>query len=177
MQFLGFWRTKVASIAPARRWQAFVLVIFTTIVFGITASASQANSKFAAITVDARNGKLLYGENADAIRHPASLTKMMTLYVLFRDLKAGKIKLSSPIRMSARAASMAPSKLGVKPGKSITVETAIRALVVKSANDVAAAVAENLGGTERAFAQRMTSTARAIGMSRTTFLNKVAQPC
>ena len=176
MQFIGFWRTKVVSIALARLWRSFVLVVFTTIVFGIAAPAVQAKAKFAAITVDARNGKLLYAENADAIRHPASLTKMMTLYVLFRDLKAGKIRLSSPIRMSARAASMAPSKLGVKPGKSITVETAIRALVVKSANDVAAAVAENLGGTERAFAQRMTSTARAIGMSRTTFVNASGLP-
>ena len=176
MQFIGFWRTKVVSIALARLWRSFVLVVFTTIVCGIAAPAVQAKAKFAAITVDARNGKLLYAENADAIRHPASLTKMMTLYVLFRDLKAGKIRLSSPIRMSARAASMAPSKLGVKPGKSITVETAIRALVVKSANDVAAAVAENLGGTERAFAQRMTSTARAIGMSRTTFVNASGLP-
>ena len=176
MQFLDFWRTKFASSAPARRWRAFVLVVFTTIIFGIIAPTAQAGTKFAAITVDARNGQLFYAENADSIRHPASLTKMMTLYVLFRDLKAGKIRLSSPIRISARAASMAPSKLGVKPGKSITVETAIRALVVKSANDVAAAVAENLGGTERAFAQRMTSTARAIGMSRTTFVNASGLP-
>ena len=101
---------------------------------------------------------------------------MMTLYVLFQDLKSGKIKLDSPIRMSARAASMSPSKLGVKAGNTITVETAIKALVVKSANDVAAAVAENLGGTESAFAQRMTRTARSIGMSRSTFANASGLP-
>jgi D-alanyl-D-alanine carboxypeptidase len=128
------------------------------------------------MTVDARNGKVLFAENADATRHPASLTKMMTLYLVFQDLSTGKIKLDSPIKMSARATGMAPSKLGVKTGQSITVETAIRALVVKSANDVAAAVAENLGGSEKAFAQRMTSTARNIGMSRTTFLNASGLP-
>ncbi len=140
------------------------------------AGFAEAKPKFAAVTVDARNGRLLHAEDADGIRHPASLTKMMTLYVLFQDLKAGKIKLNSPIRMSARAAAMAPSKLGVKPGNSITVETAIRALVVKSANDVAAAVAENLGGTEQAFARRMTRTARAIGMSRSMFANASGLP-
>ena len=96
-----------------------------------------------------------------SIRHPASLTKMMTLYVLFQELESGRLSLNSPIRMSARAAGMAPSKLGVKAGQSITVETAIRALVVKSANDVAAAVAENIAGSEKDFAQRMTRTARA----------------
>jgi D-alanyl-D-alanine carboxypeptidase len=151
-------------------------MILAAILFGAAAPEALAGGKFAAVTVDARNGKILYSDNADAIRHPASLTKMMTLYVLFQDLKAGKIKLHSPIRMSARAASMAPSKLGVKAGKSITVETAIRALVVKSANDVAAAVAENLGGSEQAFAKRMTRTARSIGMSRSNFANASGLP-
>jgi len=151
-----------------------VLAIFTVLIFDSTMAA--AAPRFAALTVDARTGKLLFANDVDGLRHPASLTKMMTLYLLFQDLKAGKLKLDSPIRISARAASMAPSRLGAKPGTSITVETAIRALVVKSANDVAAAVAENLGGTEAAFAKRMTRTARAIGMSRSSFVNASGLP-
>jgi D-alanyl-D-alanine carboxypeptidase len=101
---------------------------------------------------------------------------MMTLYLVFQELESGRLSLKSPIRMSARAAGMAPSKLGVKPGQSITVETAIRALVVKSANDVAAAVAENIAGSEKDFARRMTRTARSLGMSRTTFANASGLP-
>lgn len=167
------------AFAPRARgavWHASFLLIFLAMAAGLLAGTAEANPKFAAITVDARNGKVLFAENADATRHPASLTKMMTLYVLFQDLQNGKLRLDSPIRMSARAAGMAPSKLGVRPGQSITVETAIRALVVKSANDVAAAVAENLAGSEKDFAQRMTRTARAIGMSRTTFANASGLP-
>lgn len=143
---------------------------------GLFAPSAQANPKFAAITVDARNGKILFSSNPDAIRHPASLTKMMTLYVLFEELKSGRMSLNSPIRMSQRAAGMAPSKLGVKPGQSISVETAIRALVVKSANDVAAAVAEAVSGSEKDFANRMTKTARSLGMPRTTFANASGLP-
>lgn len=175
MQVLGYWRV-MAPKASITVWRFAFLALLSVLLHGHLADAAEANAKFAAVTVDARNGKLLYSENADAIRHPASLTKMMTLYILFQDLKSGKIKLESPIRVSARAASMAPSKLGVKPGNSITVETAIKALVVKSANDVACAVAENLGGTESAFALRMTRTARAIGMSRTNFANASGLP-
>jgi D-alanyl-D-alanine carboxypeptidase len=153
-----------------------VLLVAVALSAGLLAPAAQANPKFAAITVDARNGKVLFSSNADAIRHPASLTKMMTLYVLFQELKAGRLSLNSPIRMSKRAAGMAPSKLGVKAGQSITVETAIRALVVKSANDVAAAVAEAISGSEKDFANRMTRQARAMGMPRTTFANASGLP-
>jgi D-alanyl-D-alanine carboxypeptidase len=110
------------------------------------------------------------------LRHPASLTKVMTLYLLFQDLKAKRITLQSKIRFSRRASAQAPSKLGIKPGQSITVDTAIRALVTKSANDVAVAVAETLGGSEAAFAARMTRTARALGMKRTTFRNASGLP-
>ena len=165
-----------APCAKGAMWQAGFILFFLALAAGLWTGPAEANPKFAAVTVDARNGKLLFAENADATRHPASLTKMMTLYVLFQDLENGKLRLDSPIRMSARAAGMAPSKLGVKPGQSITVETAIRALVVKSANDVAAAVAENLSGSEKDFAQRMTRTARAIGMSRSTFANASGLP-
>lgn len=174
MGFLGMWRSGAKRSALTVAGQAVMLAMCVMLMAG--AGIAEAAPKFAALTVDARNGRVLYGENIDAIRHPASLTKMMTLYVLFQDLKAGKIRLNSPIRMSARAARMAPSKLGVKPGNTITVETAIRALVVKSANDVACAVAETLGGTEQAFASRMTRTARAIGMSQSNFANASGLP-
>ncbi|MCA3561004.1 MAG: D-alanyl-D-alanine carboxypeptidase [Aestuariivirga sp.] len=143
---------------------------------GLGISAAYAAPRFSALTVDARDGKVLYANDIDGIRHPASLTKMMTLYLLFQDLSAGKLKLNSPVTVSARCAGMAPSKLGVKAGQSITAETATRALIVKSANDIACAVAETLGGSESAFAQRMTRTARSLGMSRTTFRNASGLP-
>lgn len=150
-----------------------VLALFLTVQLSGQAIAAP---KFAALTVDARTGAILFAKDADGIRHPASLTKMMTLYVVFEELKAGRLALNSNITFSARAAGMAPSKLGIRAGGTITVETAIKALVVKSANDVATAVAENISGTEKAFAKRMTSTARSIGMSRTTFANASGLP-
>lgn len=176
MQFLGRCGTVTTPWMRTAFLRAWLMVLVAILAMGVAPAVSLANAKFAAMTVDARNGKVLFAENADSIRHPASLTKMMTLYLVFQDLSSGKISLDTPIKFSARATGMAPSKLGVKTGGTITVETAIRALVVKSANDVAAAVAENLGGSEKAFAQRMTSTARSIGMSRTTFLNASGLP-
>lgn len=176
MQFVGLGGGMGRPRVQAMTWRAWMIVVLAALVAALMPSAATAAPKFAAMTVDARNGKVLFSKDADGIRHPASLTKMMTLYLVFQDLKAGKITLNSPITFSARATGMAPSKLGVKAGQSITVETAIKALVVKSANDVAAAVAENLGGSEKAFAQRMTRTARALGMSRTTFLNASGLP-
>ncbi len=146
-------------------------------VLGAAAPASaSARPQFSAISVDARNGKVLFAVDPDGLRHPASLTKVMTLYLLFQDLKAGKVSLKTKLKVSARSASMAPSKLGMKPGSTITVDEAIRALVTKSANDVAATIGENLGGSESAFAARMTKTAHAIGMSRSTFKNASGLP-
>jgi D-alanyl-D-alanine carboxypeptidase len=142
----------------------------------ILAQPAAAKVPFSAIAVDARNGRVLYASDADGRRHPASLTKMMTLYLLFQELEAGRIKLDSPIRISARAAGMSPSKLGVKPGTTISVDAAIRAIVIISANDVAAAVGENLGGSEAEFAKRMTKVAHSLGMSRTTFRNASGLP-
>ena len=155
-----------------------VVVLLISMVMALTgALPAQARGKFAAITVDARTGAILFSDDANGLRHPASLTKMMTLYILFQDLKAGRVRLSSSFRVSARAAAMAPSKLGLKPGSTITVEQAIKALVIKSANDVAATVGENLGrGSEAAFALRMTRVARGLGMSRTTFKNASGLP-
>lgn len=144
---------------------------------GVLPAVAAATPRFAALAVDARTGAILYSEDANGMRYPASLTKMMTLYIVFQDLKAGKIKLSTPLRVSGRAASMPPSKLGLKPGSTITVEEAIKALVIKSANDVAATVGENLGrGNEATFAARMTQVAHSIGMSRTTFKNASGLP-
>jgi D-alanyl-D-alanine carboxypeptidase len=110
------------------------------------------------------------------LRYPASLTKIMTLYLLFEDIEAGKISLKSRIPVSKRAAGRSPSKLDLKPGQSINAEQAIYALVTKSANDVATAVAEKLAGTERQFAKRMTRKAKSLGMTRTTFMNASGLP-
>lgn len=132
--------------------------------------------QFASIAVDASTGKILAAEDIDGLRHPASLTKVMTLYVLFQDLQAGRILLNTDLLVTARAANMAPSKLGLKPRETISVEDAIKALVTKSANDVAATVAENMAGTEAEFAVRMTRTAQSIGMSKTVFKSASGLP-
>ena len=130
----------------------------------------------ASIVVDANSGEVLQASNADARRHPASLTKIMTLYLLFERLDAGTIKLDTPLKISAHATEQAPSKLGVKAGETISVDEAIKAMVTRSANDVAVAIAENLGGDEDAFAKLMTQKARALGMSRTIFVNASGLP-
>ena len=131
----------------------------------------------ASIVVDANSGKVMQESHADAARHPASLTKMMTLYLLFERLAAGKIKMTSELEVSAHAAAQAPSKLGLKPGQTIQVEDAIKAIVTKSANDVAVVVAEALGGgSELAFARAMTAKARALGMTHTNYHNASGLP-
>ena len=158
--------------SSAVRIRAVILLCATLLV----ASIAQAKPEFSAITVDARTGSVLFSDNPDGLRHPASLTKMMTLYVLFQDLKAGRVNRGTPLHVSARAASMAPSKLGLRPGTIITVDDAIKALVTKSANDAAATIAENLGGTESNFAARMTRVAHSIGMSRSSFNNASGLP-
>lgn len=134
------------------------------------------NPPTAAMVVDYKTGKVLFAENPDAHRHPASITKVMTLYMLFEQLEKGRYSLNSPLKVSAFAARQAPSKLGLQPGETIEVEDAIKALVTKSANDVAVVVAENIGGSEPNFAQLMTRKARAIGMSRTQFRNASGLP-
>lgn len=131
---------------------------------------------YAAMVVDAKTGRTLYAQNEDALRHPASITKVMTLYLLFEQLERGKVSLNTPLRVSVNASRQPPSKLGLDPGETIEVEDAIRALVTKSANDIAVVVAENLAGTEEAFAEQMTRKARAIGMSRTIYRNASGLP-
>ena len=131
---------------------------------------------YAAIVVDANSGNVLHNANADSLRHPASLTKIMTLYLLFEQIETGKLRLDSRLEVSAHAAQQAPSKLGLIPGQTISVDDAIRALVTKSANDVAAVVAEAIGGDEETFARMMTRKARALGMSRTVYANASGLP-
>ena len=131
---------------------------------------------YAAIVLDANSGRALHADQADELRHPASLTKIMTLYLLFERLDAGKIRLDSQLPVSEHAALQAPAKLGLKPGQSLEVEDAIRGMVTKSANDAAVAVAEALGGSEREFADMMTVKAHALGMSRTIYRNASGLP-
>ena len=130
----------------------------------------------AAIVVDAKSGKVLYSSNPDAKRHPASLTKMMTLYMLFESIDSGKTSLKTKIKMSSRCAGQAPSKLGIKAGGTISARDAILALVTKSANDVACAIGEHLAGSESGFARKMTARAHALGMTKTKFRNASGLP-
>jgi D-alanyl-D-alanine carboxypeptidase (penicillin-binding protein 5/6) len=143
-------------------------------VFQQLAAASQ--SKYAAIVVDAKSGEVLYAKRADAPRYPASITKVMTLYLTFEALAAGKIHLDDPVMFSPRAAAQSPTKLGVPAGQTITVSEAMQALAIKSANDVAVAMAEKLGGTESRFAALMTLRAKELGMTNTHFANASGLP-
>ncbi|MGH6827854.1 MAG: D-alanyl-D-alanine carboxypeptidase [Rhizomicrobium sp.] len=133
-------------------------------------------AKDAALILDGATGKVLFARNENAERHPASLTKMMTLYLLFEALKAGKITLETPMPVSAHAAAQKPTKLYLRPGETITVDTAIRALVIRSANDVAVVIAEALGGTELNFAHMMTEKAKILGMRETYYHNASGLP-
>ena len=131
---------------------------------------------FAAIVVDANSGRTLYSRNENELRHPASVTKVMTLYLLFEQLEKGRMRLDTPLMISSHAAMQAPSKLGLAPGETISVENAIKALVTKSANDIACAVAENIGGSQANFARLMTRKAHALGMSKTHYENASGLP-
>jgi D-alanyl-D-alanine carboxypeptidase len=134
------------------------------------------NPPYADIVIDAKTGAVLHEASADAHRYPASLTKIMTLYLLFEQLEAGTITMQTPMKVSAEAASQAPTKLGLDPGDTLKVEDAIKGLVTKSANDAAVVIAEALGGSEAEFARMMTRKARAIGMRNTTYDNASGLP-
>ena len=140
------------------------------------AASGGYNPPYAAMVVDVKSGKTLHAVNEDALRHPASITKVMTLYMLFEQMERGKFALDSDLTISAHAAAQAPSKLGLRPGQTITVEDAIKAIVTKSANDVACAISENIAGSEERFAQMMTAKAHALGMSRTRYANASGLP-
>lgn len=182
---------RISSVGLARRpfavraLASLVLAALLTTALAVTDAEARRkrrnpgggyNPPFASIVYDVNSGRILQATNADALRHPASVTKVMTLYMLFEQLETGRFKLSTELPVSREAASQAPSKLGLRPGESIAVEDAIKALVTKSANDIAVVVAEAIGGDEERFAAMMTRKARSIGMSRTTFYNASGLP-
>jgi D-alanyl-D-alanine carboxypeptidase len=154
------------------RWGVFG---FVAALFTISGDPSHA-APYADIVVDANSGTVLHSTNPDAQRHPASLTKIMTLYLLFEQLEAGKLKLDSPLTVSKEAAGQMPTKLGLKPGSTLAVEDAIKGMVTRSANDAAVVVAEAIGGDEDTFAKLMTRKAQALGMSRTIYKNASGLP-
>jgi len=151
-------------------WLATVAVVATL------AFAQPAEAKYASLVMDANSGRVIHEINADTRNYPASLTKMMTLYLVFEALKTELWKMDTPLRVSARAAQQPSSKLGLNRGDRIKVRDAIMALITKSANDVATVVAENMSGSEAAFALKMTARARELGMSQTTFRNASGLP-
>ena len=157
--------SRSAHVSRSWRWQPTHRVLRLT-----------EPEKDAALILDGETGRVLYARNGDALRHPASLTKMMTLYLLFEQLKKGQMTLATPITVSAHAAFQSPTKLYARPGTTISVEDAIKAVVVLSANDVAVAIAEAIGGTESHFAELMTAKARSWGMTHTFFHNASGLP-
>ncbi|MFM9973375.1 MAG: D-alanyl-D-alanine carboxypeptidase family protein, partial [Beijerinckiaceae bacterium] len=165
----------------SRRFAFSVVSSLLLAVVALTAMTDSAEARrrkrpgysppYASIIIDVNSGKMLEGTNPDAPRFPASVTKVMTLYMLFEQMERGRFRPDTPLTVSAFAARQAPSKIGFDPGETIEVDEAIRALVTKSANDVAVVVAEAVGGDQETFAEMMTAKARALGMSRTTFKN------
>lgn len=150
----------------------FINAIFLALIIGTFVVTSPVRAApFAAIVMDGRTGEVLYEKNADARLHPASLTKMMTLYIAFQEIEAGRLSLDTKVTISKYAASQPPSRLGLKPGQKIALRYLIRAAAIKSANDAAAAIGDQIGGDHVAFAKRMTRTARQLGMVNTTFKN------
>jgi D-alanyl-D-alanine carboxypeptidase len=137
---------------------------------------AEVTGRHAVLVIDANTGRVLHERSADAERYPASLVKLMTLYMIFELLEAGRLTYQTKIRFSAKAAGAAPSKLGVEPGTEIALIDAIKALITKSANDVAVALAEHVAGSEARFAQMMTRKARQLGMKSTQFRNASGLP-
>ena len=165
------------SSAGAGRHFLAAAALLGMVAVGSGLSAAEAlAAKAAAIVVDARTGQVLIDQDADAIVHPASLTKMMTLYLAFDALEDGRLSLDQQLPVSSFAESMSPTKLGLRAGQTLKVETAILGLVTKSANDAAVVLAEALGGTESRFAEMMTRKARELGMRRTVYRNASGLP-
>ncbi|MEM7523498.1 MAG: D-alanyl-D-alanine carboxypeptidase family protein, partial [Pseudomonadota bacterium] len=147
-------------------------MVVATVVFGLFGAVSSvAAAPYAAIVVDARDGKVLHSRSADRKLHPASLTKMMTLYLTFEAVRRGRLGLDQKVRISKRAARQVPSKIGLRAGSRVSIRDLIRATAVKSANDAAVALAEAVSGDEPQFAKAMTKRARELGMRNTTFRN------
>jgi D-alanyl-D-alanine carboxypeptidase len=174
----------MVAFGCVRRLCAAVVVLgLAVVMFAASIQDAEARKRrggyappYASIVIDVNTGRVLQATNADAPRFPASITKVMTLYMLFEQLERGRFKLDQDLRVSSFAARQAPSKIGFDAGDTITVEEAILALVTKSANDVAVVVAEAIGGDQETFADMMTRKARAIGMRSTTFKNASGLP-
>ncbi len=160
------------SILAARLWLG-PLALFGLLLFPVSRADAGA---YSAIIIDARTGETVYSRHADSRRYPASLTKIMTLYMTFEALESGHLKLGQHIRVSKRAAGQTPSKLGLKAGSTITVQNAILAVVTKSANDAATVLAEAISGTEVKFSIEMTKRAARLGMVQTRFTNASGLP-
>jgi D-alanyl-D-alanine carboxypeptidase len=161
---------------PRASWRAVAAVFVLLASLIPTLAVAGVPRAYAGIVVDAKAGKTLYSSDADALRYPASVSKVMTLYILFQELNAGRVQLTDKMPVSRWAAAASPTKLGLRPGATITVDNAIKAIVTLSANDMARVVAEYLGGSEPGFARRMTATARSLGMSHTTYVNASGLP-
>ncbi|MFN4155798.1 MAG: D-alanyl-D-alanine carboxypeptidase family protein [Paracoccaceae bacterium] len=154
-----------------RRARNFVCLVAFIVVAACSSPQPSGAAPYAAIVQDARTGEVLFAENADTRLHPASLTKMLTLYIAFEEIQRGRLSLDTMVTVTANAASKPPSKLGLRTGQKIAVRHLIRAAAVRSANDAASALGDHIGGSEAGFAKRMDATAKAIGMRNSTFKN------
>ena len=161
------------SITSLVKYFAVAMLLTTTLFFGTT---SNSFARYASVVMDSRTGEVLFSRNANKRLYPASLTKIMTLYMTFDALNRGKLKMNQKLKVSARAAGQTPTKLGLKKGSYITVKNAVLGLITKSANDAATVLAEAMAPTEAAFARQMTEKARTIGMTRTSFRNASGLP-
>jgi D-alanyl-D-alanine carboxypeptidase len=179
----AIYRRTLLMLSHARRLLALLFVLGAAI--GVSAPASAQipyvnllfnEPRYASIVVDANSGEVLYEKHADSARYPASITKLMTLYLTFEALQSGKLHMDDRVPFSSLAAAQSPSKLGVPPGESITVEEAIEAMAILSANDAAVAMSEKIGGSESRFAALMTLRAQELGMRNSQFVNANGLP-
>ena len=162
-----------------RPWRRFGIAVVALAVAVNTLAApayAQVNGRHAVLIVDANTGRVIYQSSADELRYPASLAKLMTLYIVFELIEQGRLSYGTKIRFSANAVAAQPTKLDVEEGTEITLLDAIKALITKSCNDVAVALAEHIAGSETRFAQMMTQKARQLGMQATTFQNASGLP-
>lgn len=163
-------RYSVASF-PGQSVRSFLFLLALGLIAACSGPQETRAAPYAAHVMDARTGETLYSENATTRLHPASLTKMMTLYIAFEDIERGKLSLDTLVTVTANAAAQPPSRLGLKAGQKIQLRYLIRAAAIKSANDAASAIGDHISGNQEQFAARMTRTAKALGMKNTTFKN------
>lgn len=180
MSFREFFKVSAQKSTPLSTKGRPIGLLLAAFLFSLTLSIftapNQAEARYASVVMDSRTGQVLYSRNGDKKLYPASLTKIMTLYMTFEALERGKLKLDQKLKVSARAAGQTPTKLGLKRGSYITVRDAMFGLITKSANDAATVLAEAMAPTEAKFAQKMTDKARRLGMTRTSFRNASGLP-